>query len=157
MMTFSWLQIQKIQLRRRIKAEIIAGIDKSELVLLKITPTSAKEIHWEHDGEFSFRQQMYDIVESSIKGDTTYYWCWLDTKENKLNKLLGELLAQALGKNSRSSKTMKQLWQFFKTVYFSAYSPKEFFPYKINEIIFHYAFTYQGIAHAPPSPPPQFV
>ena len=80
--TFTFLHFHKKQIRREVKRKIIAGIDKNELILLRLSEIESQtKLNWKHSKEFEFNQQMYDIVETEVKGDTIYYWCMRDTKE----------------------------------------------------------------------------
>lgn len=97
---------------------MIQGIDKEELVLLKFTSEEAKNaLKWKHAKEFEFRQQMYDIVETKVVGDTTYYWCWWDHEETKLNKQLSLLVAKALNSNPQKKEKEDWLSTYFKSFY----------------------------------------
>ena len=154
--TFFWLKHQKSTVRREVKQNMIAGLDKNELVLLKFTAQESQtKLHWEHSEEFEYNDQMYDIVETQIKGDTTYYWCWWDNEETKLNKQLDELLAYALGNNPQNKDSQKQLSDIFESFYhfepgenahaFSQFSPKNS----------HYGFSCIIFSFSPLVPPPE--
>ncbi len=72
--TFAWLHVRKALVRAVVQEEIQAGMDEEALVLLKFTDTEAQLLlHWEHDREFEYLGQMYDIVETEQIGDTVYY------------------------------------------------------------------------------------
>ena len=47
---------------------------------------SQTQLEWEHSREFEFEGNMYDVMGQEICGDTIGYWCWLDHKENRINK-----------------------------------------------------------------------
>ena len=154
--TFFWLKHQKSTVRSEVKQNMIAGLDKQDLVLLKFTTQESKtKLHWEHFKEFEYNDQMYDIVETQIKGDTTYYWCWQDNEETKLNKQLDELLAYALGNNPQNKDSQKQLSDIFELFYhfepgenahaFSQFSTKNS----------HYGFSCIIFSFSPPVPPPE--
>jgi hypothetical protein len=118
--TFTFLHYQKAQLRRSIKHELMEGIDKEELVLIKV-PTEAREtlLQWEHAKEFEYRGEMYDVVRSEALGDTTYYWCWWDNEETALNQRLTELLSGAFDDDNQHQQQQKRLLHFLKSLYFS--------------------------------------
>ena len=60
---------------------MIAGIDKSELVLFKFSKEeTTTKLNWKHAKEFEFNQQMYDVVEKQVSKDSIHYWCWWDFK-----------------------------------------------------------------------------
>ncbi len=116
---FGIIQYQKKQVKREVKWKMIAGMERDELVLLKFTEKEKNtQLRWEHSKEFEYKGEMYDIVETNIMGDTTYYWVWWDHEETQLNKQLDVLVAIALGNNPNSGKNQKQLHDFFKSLYF---------------------------------------
>ena len=117
------LKMQKKQVKREVKRKIIAGIDKSELVLLKFTHVEKNaKLRWEHAKEFEYNGEMYDVVESKVAGDTNYYWCWWDNEETTLCKKLDELLYFALGHNPKKQENQKRLLNFYKSLFFAEYN-----------------------------------
>ncbi len=117
---FAWLQAQKHAVRKEVKHQLIAQTDRSELVLLKFHPNEMDEkLEWEHSREFEFDDEMYDVVEREVRGDTTYFYCWWDHEETALNRQLNELLTLALGQNKDHHQNKQQLQQFFLSLYCS--------------------------------------
>jgi hypothetical protein len=117
--TFTVLQVQKKMVRKEIKHRMIAGLQPEELVLLKFTAAEAEQqLRWEHDREFEYREQMYDIVTQQTIGDTTYYRCWLDDRETQLNKQLDALVAEIWGHHPQQKEKQEKLTDFFKKLYF---------------------------------------
>lgn len=135
---------------------MIEGLEKNELVLLKFTAQESQtKLHWEHSKEFEYNDQMYDIVDTQIKGDTTYYWCWWDNEETKLNKQLDELLAYVLGNDPQNKDTQKQLSDFFESLYYFQVIPTpQVFSQHIKENS-HYSFSCITFSSSPPVPPPE--
>ena len=98
---------------------MIAGIDKSELVILKFSNAETQsKLKWKHAKEFEFNNQMYDIVDKEISKDSVQYWCWWDYKETKLNKQLNELLVGVFQHDSKSKDKQDSLYKFYKSIYF---------------------------------------
>ncbi len=94
--TYLWLHIQKRLVKKEVKAKLIAGIDKSELVHFTFSQSQIEtDLRWEHSKEFEYKGEMYDIVETEILGDSIRYVCWHDKAETKLNRRLQALIAQA--------------------------------------------------------------
>lgn len=105
-------------MRREVKHQLIAGVDKSELELLQFTTSEADTVlRWKHSKEFEYNGSMYDIVEFQKEGDTLKYWCWWDYEETVLNKQLSGLLAKAFGKDPQRKERQNTLDQFFKSLY----------------------------------------
>lgn len=117
--TLLWLYWQKLQVREAVKEQMIEGMDEQELVWLKFTEAEAhSELHWEHSREFEYRGQMYDVVRTEVKGDTTYYLCWPDAAETELNRQLEEAIAQHTGANPGESIPYQRLFDFFQSLYY---------------------------------------
>ena len=87
--TYSWLQQRKRAVKKEVKWKMIAGIDKSELVLLKFS-----------------------------KAETSTKLKWKHSKETKLNKQLDELLVGVYQYDSKSKEKQDLLYKFYKSIYF---------------------------------------
>lgn len=119
--TYSWLHIEKKQVKREIKQKLFEGLEKSELTLVKIaTARSSAQLDWREPGEFEYRGHMYDVVEIEVRDDSTYYWCWLDEEETQLNRQLYLLVARALGNNPRHRENQQRLISFIQQLYYSS-------------------------------------
>ncbi len=136
---------------------MIAGIDREELVLLKFTEEEKQtQLNWKHSKEFEYRGQMYDIVETSIIGDTIYYLVWWDHEETKLNRQLDELVHFALRNSPKNQENQKRLQEFFNTLYFIENKIKESVAFTEAKNKCHFGQkTYYSISHSPPVPPPE--
>lgn len=150
-----WLHCQKHLLRKEVKKQLIAGIDRTDLVLLKFTKKQANNLKWEHSKEFEYRDQMYDVVEAEWKGDSVYYWCWWDHEETRLNKQLAQLVREVWGHHPENKETQHRLIVFFKSLFCSAIPQWTAFsksPQKATRS-FHPPL-YTSIILPPPVPPP---
>ena len=109
MVTYLWLNLQKKQVKREVKWEIIEGIDRSELVLIQLSKSEVEEkLEWEHSKEFEFEGEMYDVVEFEETPDSIKYWCWWDHEETALNKNLADVVNNLLGNHpDRKEKEQK--------------------------------------------------
>lgn len=73
---------------------MIAGIDKSELELLKFSKAEIEQkLLWKHNREFQYQGEFYDVVQKETRGDSVFYWCWWDQEETELEKKLQKLVA----------------------------------------------------------------
>lgn len=118
---YTWLYLQKQQIRKEIKSRLVAGMEKSELVLLKLSKRdAATQLHWEHNREFEYRGRMYDVVEESYKKDSVYYQCWQDNAETELNGQLNRLVAGIWEQDTQHHEKERQLLRFLETLYLSA-------------------------------------
>ena len=155
--TYTWIQQRKRVIKKEVKWKLIAGIDKSELVLLKF---SKQEIHtkldWKHSKEFEYNTQMYDIVEKQNINDSVYYWCWWDFEETKLNKQLRTLLVSVYKNDIPFKKKQSEILDFYKSLYFfhiNVWQP--FIHYencqKINIKTNIYQYLFSNLEHPPPN------
>lgn len=135
----------------------MTSVNQDELVMLRFTEEESKnKLRWKHAREFEFNKQMYDIVSKEIKGDTTYYWCWLDHAETRLNKQLDDLVAGILGKNPQNRERQKNLLEYLKKLYCVSYSAT--FSKLTSTLITSYdkVDKCSVFYHVPPVPPPRF-
>jgi len=157
--TFMILQLHKKQVKNEVKWEMIAGLDKEELVLLKFTEEETQtKLRWEHTKEFEFKGEMYDVVEKSTQGDTVFYWCWVDYKETKINQQLEELVTFALGSNQQRKNNQEQLTDFYKSLYWeNCHTKSNGVASQSSELITPYDFSCLTIIIPPPVPPPEIA
>lgn len=154
--TFTFLHYQKKQIKKEVKRQIIAGIDKEEMVLLKFTKVKSQtKLHWEHSKEFEYNSQMYDVVEKEIKGDTIYYWCWWDHEETVLNKKLDNLVAYALEHDAQRKESQKRVENFYNSLYFNPLPNWDYFVIQSDQLTISYKYSYKTISYSPPFPPPE--
>lgn len=117
---YSYLNYQKYLVKKQVKKQIIAGIDKKNLVLLSFSVRESKNLlKWKHSKEFQFKGQMYDIVEKLQKNDSIFYWCWWDCEETGLNKELNQLTDLTMGRNTGKDKNLPEINNLFKKLYYS--------------------------------------
>ncbi|MFN2429912.1 MAG: hypothetical protein ABR574_07855 [Cryomorphaceae bacterium] len=155
---FVVLQYQKKQVKRAVKWKMIDGIDREELVVLKLTNEEKEsELRWEHSREVEYRGEMYDIVETSQKGDTTYFWVWWDNEETELNKKLDQLVADVFGDNPKNREGQDKLAKFYKNLFRE--NPKTLEPLltTVQKQYIPYSENFSSFKSAPPSPPPRMV
>ena len=157
--TYVILKIQKKQVRREVKWKMIAGIDREELELIKLTKQEAQEdLRWEHSKEFEYNGEMYDIVETIEKGDSIFYWCWWDYEETQLNKQLDSVLALAYKKDHRSHRNQERMAVFYKSVYFfDSHEIKLAEATELENPPVGYFRIFQSHSLSPPVPPPEVV
>jgi len=155
--TFSWFQIKKIEVKRNVRTMIIDGVDNEELILLKFTAGDAeKNLRWEHSREFEYNHQMYDIVETFTDGKYIYYWCWWDREESELNQQLGAIGEEILNSNPRkkeklsSRNSTSSLLFHCSNFNWLSIKVKPDFEFKNRNLV-----TYSLFSLPPPTPPPR--
>lgn len=155
---FIILQFQKAEVKTEVKKKLIAGFDREELVLLKLTEKEKQtQLNWRHNNkEFELNGEMYDVVETKVAGDTTYYWVWCDQEENRLNKQLDDLVSLALGNDPGNQENNKRLHKFFESLYFVEDTAKETWAFTApgNQYPSAQKF-YHSVDQSPPARPPE--
>jgi ribonuclease HI len=154
---FSLRHEQKV-VRKEVKRMIIAGLDKKQLVLIKLTSAEKKDqLRWKHSKEFEYKGQMYDIVEKEFKDSLTYYWCWWDHEETSLNKKLNQLAADAFNNSDRKQQQEKKLSSFYQSLYLNEVSTdvvwidfEEEVEFQLSKGVF-----FPNPSNPPHSPPPK--
>ncbi len=148
---------QKAFIRKQVKEKIITTTDMSEWVLLKFSESDlTSEIQWEHSKEFKYKGEMYDIIETKILGDTTYFWCWPDHEETSVNKKLSQIVAGLLENNPYNKECKENLSNFFKSLFYN-----EIPEISLNTIANYssnletYLFSCTTNYKVTPSPPPK--
>lgn len=110
------IETQKYLVRKEVKQMMIQGISKERLELIMVTPKTKYQLDWEHDAEFEFRGEMFDVIYQESTGDTIRYWCWRDHKESNLNRELALLLDKHTN-HQQSNQDNEPLLAFFKSLY----------------------------------------
>lgn len=117
---FAWIQIHKYNTKKDIQREMISSKLSSGLVSFTFSKKDSEEIlYWEHDGEFEFKNEMYDVISSTAFKDSITYLCWPDNDESFLNKKLSELITQKLNTDDQHQNNKQQLISFYKSLYCS--------------------------------------
>lgn len=155
--TFLYLYWRKLEIREEVKEQMIDGLEEDQLVLLKFTEADAhRQLRWEHAGEFEYQRQMYDIVRRELKGDTTYYYCWLDKAETQLNRQLEQLVAEVCQEEEPHERSQYiRLFDFFQTLYCSRIPSCQDLEAVPVRTFFQNALNYYALSFPPPVPPPR--
>ncbi len=154
--TYSWLQFKKATVKKEVKKQLVAGKTKDELILLIFTKEEAQtKLHWEHSGEFEYNNQMYDVVETEISGDSILYWCWLDNEETKLNQQIKNLVEQILVNDQQNRENQKRLITFYKSLYHSRQFAWHTLIKETEQKPDVYTTNWLSISFPPPVPPPK--
>jgi len=153
----SILKYEKLCLKKEIKRNIIAGINKSELALLKFSREEINiKLRWEHPKEFEYNNEMYDIVESEIRNDSVYYWCWRDYEETQLNKKLDILVKHASGMNKKNTEQANQIMNFFSSFYNNNFADNYNLKPPVSKAVFPiWLLNYSSRNTIPDTPPPR--
>lgn len=157
--TFFWLNHQKQQVKHEVKWRIIEGLPKSELVLIQLSKSEAKEqLFWEHSQEFEYQEEMYDVVEYAETSDSLKYWCWRDHEETKLNQELALLVNNLFANHHDNQEKEINLITFYQSLFV-----EKIFQWQVYALV-HYSNRYgnydvflQDFFHSIPTPPPKIA
>lgn len=147
-----WLNWDIALMQNTVEERIEKEENPRELVTLTFTISESQTLlDWEHEREFEYQGQMYDVVEIHENGDQISYVVWPDHEETKLKRLLGELLDWDLEENEESE-SISQHFQLF--------SSKSSLEIQISKLVTRpekfptFQKSYYSLALCPPSPPP---
>lgn len=133
------------------------GLPEEELVMLKFTKTEiSKELRWEHEKEFEYKKEMYDVIRTEVCGDTTIYFCWMDNEETLLNQKLTNWLVEFCQHNQQRKQSRENLLDFYQLLFWEECSDTAFDKRQIKrDDFFHYYFSLNDVYLLPMIPPPQ--
>ena len=135
---------------------MIEGIDQEELTLLRFATENVENVlRWEHDGEFEYKGEMYDVVKREVRDDSSYFWCWWDHEETALNKKLQEWVCAILGAPQKQPDTRSQFFYFQKQLFFSPLSAFSMKDPGNGSRLFSFALPQLNRSISPPTPPPR--
>lgn len=154
-----WLEGRMHAARYDARIAMSATDQEESLVLWKFTQQEVNTVlRWEHDREFEYDGEMYDVVRSEAHGDTTWYWCHHDRKETKVRKALASFVAAWMGAGPQQQQDQQRLFDFFKSLY-SSNAPQV--AHLLPDIGPIPAVPFTGqlleIAASPDAPPPRSV
>jgi hypothetical protein len=117
----TWLALQghRIEVRREVRARLLAGMDDSELTLLRFHRDDAqRELQWKEDGEFRYRGAMYDVARTIHSADSVHYLVFRDDAESHIERTLDTLVAHALGMDGKDSDQLDRLGDYLRSLFF---------------------------------------
>lgn len=150
---FAW---QKHQVKEAVKAQLLAGIDASELTELKFSKADARALlEWEHSREFEYLGQMYDVVSITEEADSIRYLCYRDHAESRIKQELRRLPALPVKGSPATSGNAQRLATFYQSL-FCVEGPSWALPaWEKARAVFFYTAPSGLPAESPPAPPPE--
>lgn len=101
-------RIQRSVIRESVKQQVVAGIDSSDLVEITIPNHRLElDLQWEHEREFKYKGQWYDLVSSKQKENSTVFLCYSDKKETQLEEKFEEITSVEIDSTDRQSQRAK--------------------------------------------------
>ena len=157
-LVYAFFLYQKQQVKETVKEQLLGGIHSSALVELRFSRSEASALlDWEDEREFEYRGRMYDVLATTIQGDSISYQCWPDDAESELNRRLDRLVGQGLGHDPAQQRITTRLHSFFSSLY-CVQIPILIFPDgKSCGTVYHYFLPGSTRLHPPPGQPPEAV
>ncbi len=155
---YTSIKYQAHQVKKKVKWNMIAGLDCAELVQFTFSKKDAKNLNWKHSREFEHEGEWYDIVYTDTIGtDSLQYWLFWDHEETKLNRQLADLIANALGDDPATKDKNNRFNHFTKDLLCIQLTTLNKPAAAINELIFSSLGAIIHRPSVPSNPPPQFV
>lgn len=134
-----------------------AGLETSEVVVLKFAHAETKtDLDWEHEKEFRYEGQFYDLLKVEVLPDSVVYTCYWDKNETFISQYFEGALLDEFREESDKNGTASHLMGLIKTPYRPAgfsWHPAATAVVNSNQI--HWSCIYQSVPASIPSPPPK--
>lgn len=154
---YLYFHFEKTEIKNEIKNQLIAGISKNELIKFCVSSDELQtKFEWKNKNEFSYKNQMYDIVYTDTKKNSVIFWCRKDSKETNLNTQLHQILNKVIGGNAQNKDNQQKLINFYNSFYFTSCF---IWKAKTNQNEYKnikYSKNYISIKIPPLYPPPKF-
>jgi len=127
------------------------------MVQLTFSEQAAKtQLKWEHDREFEYRGEMYDIVKLEQSADSITYWCIHDKAETQINRQLDALTSLATGSDPQHQTSLGYFFSFLKSLFCEAPTAAKPIADNTEKARFRaYLFAKYPYSSLPTSPPPE--
>ncbi len=117
--TYLYLSIQQKVIQEAVQRKLEEGIPENELVKLTFSTSEInKVLRWEHEKEFEYNGQMYDVVEVTDVGDSLQYLCWWDKAETATKKNKQDLLHAKIDTSNPAKHFPTTFSDYYKSIYF---------------------------------------
>lgn len=115
----SWLSMEKRQIQKHVRNNILPSVDKTELITFKVSlADTSSQFKWKHAKEFEFNGKMYDIVDRKQTGDDITYLVWQDDEETVINSKI-KLVTNSIFDNSPVNQNNRLAFQLLIQSLFS--------------------------------------
>jgi len=137
-------------IRHDIKEQIREGMTESELTMIEITVQNEAEIRWiEHNREFTYRGNMYDVVKIKPVRDGKILYCINDIRERKL--------ITDFAKKNESNQKAKKLLGNFSTNFLPQPGLLRYINESSDQDFLLYTFDIQSKIKETADPPPKLI
>lgn len=141
--------------KKEVRESFKETLNKDDLVCFELTEQELQSLEWEHEREFEFKGNMYDIVHREQDGKKHFLWCYKDDFEKELKKKITHFLAFGFDNDIQKNDNQKKLAHFFSGLYFETFSLKiECLALSIKKVI-PTSFKLINTHLSPIEPPPK--
>ncbi len=142
--------LEQCRIKEEIKEKILGNTDEHELVLLKISSFDQYKVQWTEEGkEFRYEGEMFDLTKIKRGTDTTFYYCFCDSRETKLLSHLDKLVKEQSDRSPSRSIQKKLVFNFyFQQDFLSLFIQES--PVRYLTILSAYNFVNPDILTPPP-------
>ncbi len=130
-------------------------IIKEDLVFFEFSEEELESLEWEHQSEFKYLGNMYDIVHRKKKGKSIQLWCYQDDFEKELKEKITRFFAFGFEDDLQKNEKQKKLTHFFKGLFY--HHTDLSLEYNTYSIVLNHTYT-MALIHSdvsPPHPPPK--
>ncbi|WP_420388078.1 hypothetical protein [Roseivirga sp.] len=154
-LTYGLLKVKQWKVKTEVEQQILQGIDKGELLELTFSLEEAANLDWEHEREFEYQGQSYDVVDKVVKDGYVTYQVWWDKIETRIKNQLAQLVSRALSQDEQQQGNQDNLERLLKAVYYQNSENPVQVAGQSEQVRFHsFSQGYKSMEWAPPVPPP---
>jgi hypothetical protein len=143
-------EIEQNRIKEEVKASFLKTLKINQLILIKITSQNNSKIRWTEEGhEFRYEGDLYDVVRIKNAGDTTFFYCFNDEKENNLFSNLDKLVKD----QTDHSKSKTQIKKAGSNYFFHEVNQKTILPERVVYFLqfrSNYTLVYPPVLTPPP-------
>ena len=111
-----WMEYAREEVREQVKESILEGIPGDELVSFHFSKEEAELLDWEHEKEFEYHGEMYDVVERVETSDSLHLLCFWDQEESHIKQQIRYLTQLLWQGDPLNKESQTRLLDFQKTL-----------------------------------------
>lgn len=144
-----------LEIKREVKRSILAGIPEKDQVVIKLHSSELSSLYWEHETEFEFEGNMYDVIRSTEIGDSIMYYCFKDHAESTIKRKLTTLLHDIRKEDGKSHQQVEKLQSYFTSLFPNRAFTLNSVWVDVKPVDYgRLRFAIQSTHSPPPTPPP---
>lgn len=154
-------KLQQLQVRNEVKHHLLSNLPDSELEIIKISrheqSDSNSPFHfWESD-EFSYSGKMYDVIRREDHGNTTWYYCFPDTRETHVLSQLNKFVKDQMAHDPKKQKQRDEFQRLLNSLFHAGNQQYSFVDEFRHPIQMSYSFHIKTWSCPPLTHPPKLA